>query len=50
MKPGSQEVMVWPLGDNDALDFERWLGEVLLAVLLVLFLPAFLPSVEVILG
>jgi hypothetical protein len=20
--------MVWPLGGNDALDFERWLGEV----------------------
>jgi hypothetical protein len=19
--------MVWPLGGNDALDFERWLGE-----------------------
>ena len=20
--------MIWPLGGNDALDFERWLGEV----------------------
>jgi hypothetical protein len=22
-----KEAMVWPLGDNDALDFERWLCE-----------------------
>jgi hypothetical protein len=43
---------VWPLAGNDAIDFERWFGkaQVLLVVLLVLFLPAFLPSSEVIVG
>ena len=40
--------MVWPLGGDDGLDFERWLLLVLLAALLVLLLPAFLPSSEVI--